>query len=228
MSIFRTHTLPCPSCGTPVDYQLVHSVNADRRPDLRDAILDGSFQLQECPSCGTPFRCEPEFTYLDQKRGQYIGVWPASRRHEWQACAAKTRQVFDDSLGVNAPREARVLGEKLSVRTVFGWPALVEKLIARDAGIDDRTLEAAKLAVMRTQGETPLPGQLELRLIAAEGGDPVLAWLGGGSEGAALPALKVPRKLIDEIEADPARWQALRDSVAEGDVVDFQRELLAS
>lgn len=228
MSIFRTHTLPCPSCGTPVDYQLVHSVNADRRPDLRDAILDGSFQLQECPSCGTPFRCEPEFTYLDQKRGQYIGVWPASRRHEWQACAARTRQVFDDSLGINAPREARVLGEKLSVRTVFGWPALVEKLIARDAGIDDRTLEAAKLAVMRTQGETPLPGQLELRLIAAEGGDPVLAWLGGGSEGAALPALKVPRKLIDEIEADPARWQALRDSVAEGDVVDFQRELLAS
>lgn len=228
MSIFRTHTLPCPSCGTPVDYQLVHSVNADRRPDLRDAILDGSFQLQECPSCGTPFRCEPEFTYLDQKRGQYIGVWPASRRHEWQACAARTRQVFDDSLGINAPREARVLGEKLSVRTVFGWPALVEKLIARDAGIDDRTLEAAKLAVMRTQGETPLPGQLELRLIAAEDGDPVLAWLGGGSEGAALPALKVPRKLIDEIEADPARWQALRDSVAEGDVVDFQRELLAS
>lgn len=228
MSIFRTHTLACPSCGAPVDYELVHSVNADRRPDLRDAILDGSFQLQQCPGCGTAFRCEPEFTYLDQKRGQYIGVWPASRRHEWQACAAKTREVFDHSLGVNAPREARALGDKLTVRTVFGWPALVEKLLAQDAGIDDRTLEAAKLAVMRTQEESPLPGRLELRLIAAEGGDPVFAWLGGGSEGEALPALKVPRKLIDAIEADPAHWQALRESVAEGDVVDFQRELLAS
>ena len=228
MSIFRSHTLACPSCGAPVEYELVHSVNADRRPDLREAILDGSFQLQECPGCGTRLRCEPEFTYLDQKRGQYIGVWPASRRHEWQACAAKTREVFDHSLGAQAQREARALGEKLSVRTEFGWPALVEKLLASDAGIDDSTLEAAKLAVMRTQEESPLPGRLELRLVAADDGDPVLAWLGGGSEGEALPALKVPRKLIDAIEAEPARWQAVRDSVAEGDVVDFQRGLLAS
>lgn len=227
MSIFRTETLPCPSCGTPLAYELVHSVNADRRPDLRDAILDGSFQLQTCPSCGTAFRCEPEFTYLDQQRGQYIGVWPASRRHEWQACAAKTREVFDHSLGANAPREARELGDKLAVRTVFGWAALVEKLLARDAGIDDRTLEAAKLAVMRTQEETPLPGQLELRLIGAEGRDPLLAWVGAGA-GEAPRALKVPRTLIDAIEAEPERWQALRESVAEGDVVDFQRELLAS
>ena len=226
MSIFETHSLPCPGCGTPVDYELVHSVNADRRPELRDAIFDGSFQLQACPSCGTQFRVEPEFVYMDLKRSQYIGVWPASRRHEWQACAAKTREVFDASLGRDAPREAKAIGEKLEVRTVFGWPALVEKLLAREAGIDDRTLEAAKLVVMRTQAETPLPGRRELRLMAAEGGDPVLAWLGGGGD--PLPALKVPRQLITDIDAEPERWKPLRDGVAEGDVVDFQREMLAS
>lgn len=228
MSIFEQQTLACPACGTPVEVELVHSVSADRRPDLRDAILDGSFQLQECPSCGTTFRAEPEFIYMDIGRGQYIGVWPASRRHEWQACAAKTRAVFDDALGKNAPREARRIGEKLEVRAVFGWPALVEKLLARQAGIDDRTLEAAKLAVMRTQQETPLPGRHELRLIAADDGDPVLAWLGGGEDEEPLPAMRVPRQLLADIDADPATWKALRDGVGEGDVVDFQRELLAA
>ena len=35
MSLFLTQELPCPSCRTPVSFELVHSVNADRRPDLR-------------------------------------------------------------------------------------------------------------------------------------------------------------------------------------------------
>jgi hypothetical protein len=210
-----------------VRYDLVHSVNAVRMPELRDAILDGSFQLQECPGCGNPFRAEPEFNYVDLKRGQYIGVWPASRRREWRACAEKTRAGFDDAFGRNAPREARTVGEKLEVRVVFGWPALVEKLLAREAGIDDRTLEVAKLAVLRTQEETPLPGRLELRLIAVDDGDAVLAWVGGGG-GADLPALRVPRALIDEIDADPEHWKAVRGRVADGDVVDFQRGMLAS
>jgi hypothetical protein len=230
MSIFTTHTLECPGCGTSLSYELVQSVNVDRRPELREAILDGSFQLQACASCGTPVRLEPEFVYMDMGRGQYIGVWPASKRGEWQACAAKTRATFDDALGKNAPAAARKIGEKLDVRAVFGWPALVEKLLARQAGIDDRTLEAAKLAVMRTQEETPTPGRLELRMVGESNGDPVLAWLGqpGEDEDAPPPPMRVPRQLITEIDAEPAKWQPLRGRVGEGDVVDFQRDLLAA
>ena len=230
MSIFLTQSLDCPGCGTPVDYELVQSINVDRRPDLRDAILDGSFQLMECPSCATRFRVEPEFVYMDRGRSQYIGVWPASRRDEWQEYAARTRAVFDDALGKNAPGAARKVGEKLEVRAVFGWPALVEKLLARQAGIDDRTLEAAKLVLMRTQAETPAPGRLELRMIAESEGDPVLAWLGphDDDDEAPAPALRMPRQLIADIEAEPAKWQALRERVGEGDVVDFQRGLLAT
>jgi hypothetical protein len=114
------------------------------------------------------FRIEPEFVYMDLARGQYIGVWPASKRGEWQVCAARTRSTFDDALGKNAPASAASIGARLEVRAVFGWPALVEKLLARQAGIDDRTLEAAKLAVMRSQEETPTPGRLELRMIGRE------------------------------------------------------------
>lgn len=228
MSIFRTLEVACPACDTPTTFELVHSVNAGRRPDLRDAILDGSFQRVACPSCGHAFRIEPEFIYMDLGRDQYIGVWPASRRSQWRACAAETRSVFDAAMGRSAPAEARSLGEHLVVRVVFGWPALVEKLLAQQAGIDDRTLEVAKLAAMRSQEETPLPGSSELRLIGEHDGDLVLGWLGGSTAEEPPPAWRVPRRLIDEIEAHPADWQAARDAATEGDVVDFQREALAA
>lgn len=231
MSIFRTVSVACPGCGTPVAYELVHSVNAGRRPDLREAILDGSFQLQACRSCGHRFRLEPEFVYIDLPSRLYVGVWPASQRASWRERAARTRASFDEAMGAGASAEARALGEGVDVRVVFGWHALVEKILARGAGIDDRTLEVAKLAVMRSQDEVPMPGSSELRLVGVPGGDLLLAWVGAahrGDDEEPSPVLRVPRQLVADIEADPATWAAARAGSAEGDVVDFQREMLAA
>lgn len=226
MSIFRTVSLPCPACATPISFDLVISVSADRRPDLRDAILDGSFQRLACPSCATSVRADPEFTYMDIANGQYIGVWPIDKRREWKDWSAKTRAVFDDALGKNATPEAKRIGEKVEVRAVFGWNALVEKILARLAGIDDRSLELAKITVMRTAKETPVPGDLELRLVAVDDTSLLLAWLGGEEEEQPDQAVRVPRQLLADIEGDAAAWQDARDAVSEGDVVDFQREML--
>jgi hypothetical protein len=228
MSIFRTLELECPACKSALRFDLVMSVSADRRPDLRDAILDGSFQRESCPHCGSRFRVEPEFTYMDIGRGQYIGVWPLGKRRDWEAWAAKTRSVFDDAMGRHASPEARAIGDGLEVRTVFGWRALVEKILARQMGIDDRTLEIAKLAVMRSQERAPVPGRITLRLVGERDGDLVLAWAGARSEDEAPPMMRVPRQLIADIEADPASWQKARDGVASHDVVDFQRDMLAA
>ena len=227
MSVFRTQTVNCPACATPVDFELVLSVNADRRPDLRDEIVAGTFQRRPCPSCGTEFRVDPEFTYMDLGHGQYIGVWPVAKRGQWQACAQKTAQTFDEALGKGASPEAKKLGARLEPRAVFGWPALTEKIIAREAGIDDRTLELAKVMVLRNGSETPVPGRRELRLVEARAEDFVLAWV-RPADGAVETALRIPRTLIAEIDAEPEPWKAMRDSVGEGLVVDFQREMLAA
>jgi hypothetical protein len=226
MSIFRTITLPCPACASPVVFELVISVSADRRPDLRDAILDGSFQRLRCPGCATEVRADPEFTYMDIGRRQYIGVWPSEKRREWKPWSEQTRAAFDDMLGRNAPPEAKQIGQKVDVRTVFGWHALVEKILAREAGVEDRLLELAKLTVMRTSAETPLPGELELRLVAFDESTLLLAWLGGAEEDPPPPAIRVPRQLLADIEADPGAWRETQDTIADGDVVDFQREML--
>ncbi|MEO8081236.1 MAG: CpXC domain-containing protein [Caldimonas sp.] len=227
MSIFRTVELPCPACQTPVEFELAHSVSADRRPDLRDAILEGTFQRGTCPACKTMFRVDPEFTYMDIGRGQYIGVWPVSRRVEWRSCADKTQEVFEQTLGSGASAEARSLGRKLTPRVVFGWPALGEKILARQAGIDDRTLEVAKMAVLRTRDDVPLPGGQEFRLVGELDGDPVLAWVRTDDE-RRQDGIRMPRALIGDIEAEPEQWKPAFDEVAEGLVVDFQREMLAA
>ncbi len=226
MSIFRTVETPCPDCGTSVEFELVYSVAADRRPDLREAILDGSFQRGSCPGCGLKFRADPEFSYVDIGRGQYIGVWPAAERGRWRECAARTQQVFDGTLGAGATAEAQEIGRRLEPRVVFGWPALVEKLIARQAGLDDRTLEVAKVAVLRSGEEIEPPGEREYRLVDMADDDPVFAWV-DSADGTIEDAVRVPRQLLNDIESDPGRWQAMRDAVAEGLVVDFQREALA-
>ena len=227
MSVFRHETVNCPACDTPVAFELVLSVNADRRPDLRDHIIAGTFQRRPCPSCGTEFRVDPEFTYMDLGHGQYIGVWPVAKRGDWKACAVKTAETFEAALGSGASPEARKLGAKLEPRAVFGFPALVEKIIAKAAGIDDRTLELAKVMVLRYGGETPVPGRRELRLVEAGTEHIVLAWV-RPVDGAVEKAIRVPRTLLADIDAEPEPWQAMRESVGEGIVVDFQREMLAA
>ena len=164
---------------------------------------------------GTTIRADPEFTYMDIARGQYLAVRPACRRADWRVCAEASRKTFDDTLGARATSEARRrIGAKRDLRVVFGWAALVEKPLARQLGIDDRVREVAKLAVMRTREEASLPSPRELRLLAEVDGDLVLAWV--DSTGKSSGALRVPRQLIVDVECD---------DVGEGDVVDFQREM---
>jgi hypothetical protein len=225
MSLFQTVTLACPACSTPVEFELVASVNADRRPDLREAILDGSFQREACSSCGTHFRAEPQFIYIELGRRLYIAVWPLAQRHDWRACVAMCRQAFDLAYGERAGPEARALAEGVALRTVFGWPALREKVLAAQAGIDDTTLELAKLAVLRRLERAPLPGRLELRLLGVAGNGLQLAWVDAHS-GRSEQAIEVDAGLIAQIEAEAPAWQSLRDELLAGPLVDFQRELL--
>jgi endogenous inhibitor of DNA gyrase (YacG/DUF329 family) len=225
VSIFETVELSCPSCAEPVSFEMVHSVNAARRPDLRAAILDRSFQRQECPACGYTVRMEPEFTYLDVGRKQFIAVWPAARLGEWPALEQRAMASFDKAFGPGS--DARTLGATMSARVVFGWAGLSEKLVAAEAGIDDRSLELAKVAVIRCGGEIRIGPDRELRLLGADADRLVLGWLRTSSE-ELEEELGVPRTLLAEIEAAPQDWQDLRAEVVGPMFVDFRRPMAAA
>lgn len=225
MSLFVTQDIPCPSCGKPVEFSVNFSVNADRRPDFRVAIIDGSFQEEECSHCGKAFRLEPEMTYLDIGRGQWILVRPASKRHEWPALEADAQSTFDLAYGDDAPAPARAIGASLAPRVTFGWAALREKLMCREAGLDDATLEMLKLLLMRTMPETPLTADTELRFGGTRDDDLHLAWIRFDDE-SVVETLSVPRGLYDDIAAAPQDWQALREHLTAGTYVDVTRLLV--
>jgi hypothetical protein len=225
MSIFRSTEVPCPSCQTPVSFELVHSVNAGRRGDLRQAILNRTFQAQPCPSCGFTFRVQPQFTYMDLPRGQFFAVWPADKVNDWREQETRSCEAFDTAFGAQAPPEARAIGSKLTPRAVFGWPALSEKLIAAEAGIDDLTLETAKVAIIRSLDSSPVTGA-ELRLTKVEPDQLLMGWIRDGTDEVS-EQVSVPREVLSNIHPEAEAWKSIREELTAGPFVDYRRLFLA-
>jgi hypothetical protein len=224
MSLFSPVECVCPQCGALDPTALVASVNADRRPDLRAQIIDGTFQTRECALCGTAWRMPPNFTYMHLERDQWIVAEPPESLAQWIEAEERTLEVFNTGYGPTAPSAAREIGATLHPRLVFGWPALREKLLAIDLGLEDVSLELLKIAVLRDVAAPPFADQSELRL---DGGDATtlrLAWMDSASE-ARLATLAVPRDVYDDVAGDAA-WDELRADVTAGPFVDINRLLV--
>lgn len=224
MSVMASDSLPCPSCGTPTDFEVCFSVNGGRHAHLRRAVLDGSFQRQTCAECGVPFRLDPEFTYFDAGRAQWVLVRPPSESRTWAELETTALDVFASAFGAGAPPAARAIGAQLSPRVVFGWPALREKLVCADLGLDDVTLELTKLALLRGLEDSPLEDGVELRLIDADADSLRLGWVRAADE-VVVETLSAPRELYAEIGADAA-WAPLRSALTAGPFVDVDRLLV--
>jgi hypothetical protein len=222
MSIFHPVSAICRACGTKTEVKRSASVNAGRRPDLRAAIVDGSFQSASCPKCGTPLRLPPHLTYLDMGRGQWIMAEPASMLEQWPSVEADARATYERSFGAGAPSSARALGEGLRSRLVFGWPALREELICADLGLGDVALELVKMAIMRNVDNPPLADETELRLTGGDAQKLDFAWVVAVSE-ARLAALEVPRDVYDSIAGDAEAWAAAREKFEGHLLVDLRR-----
>ena len=177
MSFIIAQKAACPTCGVEADMQFPASINADRRPDLREAILDGSLSTQSCRACGEKLSFEPRLTYLDVGGRQWILVEAAEGRADWTEIEQQAIEIYAASFGAEAPEIARGIGALLEPRLVFGWPALAEKLLCRDYGLDDTLLEALKLATLAHGDASNVYDALDLRLTGREGESLVLHWL---------------------------------------------------
>ncbi|MCB9745982.1 MAG: CpXC domain-containing protein [Alphaproteobacteria bacterium] len=225
MSIFHARDLPCPRCGELVTFPVSDSVNAERRPDLREAILDNSFQAEACPACGESFRVDPGFTYFDPILGLWIHAKSLSELTDWPAAEADTAMTWMISYGIVAPPPVQELGEWITPRVTFGWAALREKILAKLAGIDDATLELAKVGVFEACGREVWSGDLELRLSEVDGDTLIFAWLKGPDE--ALDSVtELPAAYLDDVEADPEAFAALRAQIVGEFFVDLNRALV--
>jgi len=227
MSIFNTATATCPECGEPVEISWAASVNADRRPDLRSAILDRSFQAEFCPTCGQPMRLPPHLTYVDLARRNWILVEDVAELPQWAVHEAEAGKLFEESFGPAAPPVAQELASGVRPRLVFGWPALREKLICTELGLDDVQLELLKLAVMRGVAGTPVGDGLALRLVAGNDDTLTLDVVNDATE-TAVSTTELPRSLYDDIGTDTAAWAPLRARLVNEIFVDVQRFMIGA
>jgi len=225
MSIFDHETLACPKCGREIDFAVARSVLADRRPDLREQIMAGTFQIDRCPHCETRLRREPDLNYVDIGRAQWILARPAPEVVDWGALEAQALGIYELAYGSLAPAPAQEIGRGMQVRVVFGWPALCEKVLALEHGIDDVSLECMKVRLMRDLNGPALGDTTELRLHRVEDEGLILAWVDADGE-APLEVLTVPRALLDSIDGARADHAELRASLLAGPFVDINRLLI--
>lgn len=222
MSLFRPLDLVCPSCDKPITFTAVGSVNADRRPDIRQDIIDEKFQILACDSCEHSFRLQPQFNYLDVGNGQWIAGLPALDLPGYLNAEDSVNDLFDVSYGKKAPKAAQEIGDALNVRLTFGWPAIREKIFAHEHGLDDVTLEMLKLDLLRHLPEAPLAQGTEMRLVAVVEDQLVFVWIDSSNE-EVVQELNVQRAAYDAILANADAWTKLRANLVDGPFVDMQK-----
>ncbi|MEX0280277.1 MAG: CpXC domain-containing protein [Arenibacterium sp.] len=222
MSLFQPINLICPNCETLIVMEAVGSVNADRRPDLRDDIMENRFQDVTCHNCLESFRLQPNFNYLDAGRGQWIASMPAGHVEDHAQIAEDVTALFDKTYGKDAPAAAQDVGNELTVRLTFGWPSLREKLIVREHELDDVQLEMLKMDLMRRVPSAPLADSTELRLIDVADDLMMFAWFDTTTE-EVFQDFAVRRALYDDIGENAEAWAALRDQLGDGVFVDMRK-----
>jgi hypothetical protein len=224
MSLFDSIGIACPACGRTAEITAVKSINADRTPELRTAVLEDSLQRLTCAGCGAPLRLEPQLLYLSLHDALWIIARPIADLPSWPAASHDARALFERNFAAAAPGSAGEIGRGLTPRLVFGWPALREKLVCRDAGLDDAAVELAKSLLLLSGPLMPAADGTELRLTEAGKDELRFAWIEQRT-GLIREFLTMPPSLLHELDADPA-FQDTARKLRGWPFIDLQKLLL--
>lgn len=212
MSITASHKIYC-DCGAQISVFVCNSLNPERHPHFRDALMERTLHVFECGACGKRVAVENRMTYVDLGRKQFCAVAPEAERHLERQLGEELAAAWRIALGDDAPASVRALfdADSFHVRLCFGLEELREKLVAREAGLRDLPLEAFKGELMAANPEWSDAGVRTLRLDHVEE-DGRLAFF---FERATQPptvldgGLLCDRARYDELAAMP--WRSLLD-----------------
>ena len=221
MSVFTTREFTCPECGATLEYDNFDSINADRRPDLRDMIITRDLSVAYCEACDKSFRPEPRLNYLDYENGLWIMAQPINALARWDVEEESATALFAGAYGASAPASAQEIGDGLSPRLTFGWPAFREKLVVKEAALDDLILEKTKLMILANREGNPIAPGVELRLVNAREHSFRMAWI-DATTGESQQQFDMQRALYDSV-ANSSDWAEIDQKLTAGIFVDIQR-----
>ena len=199
-------------------------IHVSRDPDMRRAVLDGTFHQYSCESCGAALQVEQVLSYTDFPRQHMFTVVPRVAIHEMHKWLDFAETSFHQTMEVDAPPMVKAWAPHMIRRLVFGLGALREKLLAFDAGLNDRVLELLKLRLLEDlQLDGTLDGHFHLAHID---GDTMFMEYGASSS----ETLEVP---VAYTLYTRATWEfdsleALCPLLTEGIAVDYRVAFLGA
>jgi len=174
----------CPHCDGEGIYAISRNVNGSWKPEYREKIMDGSLHRVNCIHCGEQFFIDVPLHYCDFDRSEWFMMYPLAWEPQWRRWANDVNVSY--GLAYAGPETPPILRSKppqMMRRAVFGLPALREKLVLHEAGIDDVSLEAFKMhMLLENQRTAPLP-EYRPRCVAVDDKNMLLSqWIDGGDE----------------------------------------------
>jgi hypothetical protein len=225
--VFQDRVLACPHCQHRSAHLVTLSLDGERAraEGQRQAILDGSFQRVSCAACGNTFRADGPLIYIDFDAKLWLGVLPMAWEVAWWDHEDEPRGAFERYMIERCPPLVRSWAPGFAVRAVFGLDQLREKLVAHDAGIDDRVLEAYKLDLLRGLGPYELAPSARPRLREAAAGEAVFHVPRPAPDAPDRRAVvRIGRAEIDRVAAArDADWAHTIQAVSAGPYVDLGR-----
>ena len=230
MSQTATHEVRC-TCGAILSVLCADSINAERHPHMREAVLARTLHVFRCDACLASIAVDKPFVYIDLARRQLYGVQPPALRALEREHGEALVNVYERALGQRASEAARAMfeGDTFHVRLCYGNEALREKLVARDAGLRDLPIEALKAELLAGTPALREAGVIALYLDRVDDHELVfLAERIGGSSGLLEQAVTAERARYDALAAVP--WTELLErfpGIASGPHVSVLRWTLA-
>lgn len=221
MSTFIHAKVACSACEHVYDGDIAESLHISTRPDIRADILAGRFHRFECPACGAWTTIEKLLAYTDFERQHWFTVVPTVELpflSQWREFAATS---FRLTMLERCPSLVRdEMAPRMRRRLIFGLASLRDKLIALDAGLDDRVLEILKLELLRERGVRPdLRLACHLVAVSSDALDLELAQPGAPPAGEpVIERITVARSDYERLAANETelagRWPELWDDIA--------------
>ncbi|MDI9498313.1 MAG: CpXC domain-containing protein [Bacillota bacterium] len=182
MTRFHKEIVTCPFCASDEEVVIWDVLDVSADPDLKERLLTKRCQVLECQNCGEESILARPLVYVDPE-ARLLLVWrPELAEFEETEPDTPLDGRPESLLNLPAGLDAALLPQLdglapaegdaacWRLRLLSGYNALLEKIHAFGAGLDDRILEIVKLALTARYADEEDLFFEAMHLLAARGG----------------------------------------------------------
>lgn len=143
----QEYTIRCPQCQHEQDVRLSDKLDANARPDLKERLMDNTFNRIECEDCGFSFRADMPVLYTDLKKGIII---------HWIPLHSQPLEVIQKEFEASQDEMRRQLPKGTPIprlQLVLTRVELVERIFLLEQDLDERLIEYVKYLIYQNNAE---------------------------------------------------------------------------